>query len=223
MAEEKIMIMSPYGIPRVAQFEKVSFEEFKRAYYEIYKDGLRDENGNLPDIPETPDGNEEFMKSVTALYDGIQIPKRVSDVSPEHYFVFAFDETKLPPNTQVMIPTGIKCSITPGWEVEVHSDNIHQNLTLAGGRASRYFTNYYNNEDNEGHIILVCANYSETEECVLKPGEPYAAATFRPYGITIRDEMFEVKQPEDEQPVETATEEVEQPENVETVEAEVVE
>ncbi len=80
---------------RMAEFEKVSFEQFSA-----------DLEGNFPDIAK--DKHRE-------IYDSIQLPKRATSGSAGYDFCIPIDLKELNPNETVTIPTGIRSKIEEGW------------------------------------------------------------------------------------------------------------
>ena len=82
---------------RVAQFEKVSFEQFKKDWADTFY---------------TTDGIEE-------MYNDIKLPKRATSGSAgyDFYAPFAFD---LIPGESIKIPTGIRVKINDGWVLKLY-------------------------------------------------------------------------------------------------------
>ena len=77
---------------RIAQFEKVSFEQFLGAW--------QDDFG----------GSEEEIKEI---YDNIKLPRRATSGSAG-YDIFAPIDFTIEPGKTVKIPTGIRCKIEDG-------------------------------------------------------------------------------------------------------------
>lgn len=97
--EKKIVELS---IPRVAKFEKVSYEQFKKDMMEK--------------IPNVFGDNEEAIKSI---YEDIKLPKRATKDSAGYDFYAPF-AIKPTPNGGIVVPTGIRCKINPGWVLKLY-------------------------------------------------------------------------------------------------------
>lgn len=90
------------NIPRIAKFEKVSYEQFK-------KDAIKQFGSVFEE-------NEEVIKSI---YDDIKLPARATKDSAGYDF-FAPLSIKPTPTSGIVIPTGIRCKITPGWILKIY-------------------------------------------------------------------------------------------------------
>lgn len=129
---------------RVAEFEKVSIEEFKRAMVEKVLDPL----------PVTIT-DKDFDDIIQELYNNIKLPVRSTLGSAGYDFTTPIN-IKLYEGESICIPTGIRCKFNDlGYYLETHSrsslgifDQFHQiNLT------SIIDADYYYS-DNEGHIMF---------------------------------------------------------------------
>ena len=88
---------------RIAKFEKVSFEQYKKDYYDAF--------------PECMDiNNEEDLK---VMYDMIELPKRATKGSAGYDFYAPFSFTMIPEET-IKIPTGIRCKMENGWVLKCY-------------------------------------------------------------------------------------------------------
>lgn len=94
----------------------------------------------------------------------------------------------IPPFTSIIIPTGIKCQIDEGYVLELYprsSLGFKYNLTL-DNTVGIIDSDYYNNENNEGHILCKMTNHSK-ETIVIEQGEAFMQGIFKEYFITKDD------------------------------------
>jgi len=157
---------------KVAQFFKVSFEEFLKDSKHL---GL----------------NEEEIKEI---YEAIKLPKRATVGSAGYDFYAPFD-LKLEEGKSYLVPTGIRCQIEPGYflalfprsglgfKYRVQLDNT------VGIIDSDYFFS-----TNEGHIMakITCDAKKEVSNVVNK-GNGFIQGIFLEYGITIDDDTTEIR------------------------------
>lgn len=156
-----------FDIPRVATFEKVSFETFKR-----------DMTEHLGSIVE---GKDDIIQH---MYDTIKIPERISSDSAGYKFYAPFSFMPQTGNG-IIIPTGIKCKIEPGWILQIFPPNQ---------RGFKYGIELYNtikvydstNEDN--HIILKLTTKTNENKEVIDKGTVFCQGIFLPYGLATNDQ-----------------------------------
>lgn len=162
---------------RIAKFEKVSFEQFKKDWLKI-----------LP-TSKTSWSDEELK----ALYDGIELPKRSTKGSAGY-------DVKAPSNFTVhfgcakVIPTGIRCKMEENWYLDINprsGQGFKFGISLANTRG--IIDSDYYNADNEGHIMIKVVNNNSAVNEDKKPfdvdkGQAFAQGIFNIYGITIDDE-----------------------------------
>lgn len=140
------------------KFEKISFKEFKK---EISND--------------------------KKLYENIILPKR-STKNSAAYDIRSVENKVLKPEESYSFKTGIKASM---YEDEVLYLYIRSSLgckygiTLANN-VGVIDSDYYNNEDNEGHIIVKLTNNSK-EDFEVKINDRIAQGVFMKY-LTVEDE-----------------------------------
>ena len=159
---------------QVAQFEKVSFEQFK-------KDCV--ENGFVSD---------DWHK----LYDEIQLPKRATKGSAgyDFYSPLGFE---LYSGHHIVIPTGIRCNIEDGWFLSIYPRSglgFKHHVRLANS-VGIIDSDYYH-ADNEGHIIVKLV--FPVRKVVVRPmeinsGDRFCQGVFLPYGITHDDHIEQVR------------------------------
>ena len=154
---------------RIAKFEKVSFEQFKKDCADA-----------CPQLAE--DDIEE-------IYDGIKLPKRATTGSAGYDFYAPF-QIVLQPGCTIKIPTGIRVWIDDGWVLKLYPRSglgfkfrMQLNNTVGVIDSDYYYS------DNEGHIMAKITNDSnEAKTLVVKNGDGFMQGIFVEYGITIDDD-----------------------------------
>ena len=79
---------------KVAKFEKVSFDQFKKDFLDCF--------------------NSYNDEQIENIYNNLILPKRATKGSAGYDFYIPIDIT-LKPNETIKIPTGIRCFINDGW------------------------------------------------------------------------------------------------------------
>ena len=168
---------------RMAQFEKVSYEQFKKDWLDTFR---KKYNEFDEDILET---------IIRNIYDSIKLPKRATAGSMGYDF-FSPCNLMIPVDKSVKIPTGIKCLIEEGWGLQVYprsSFGFKYGVHLAN-TVGIIDLDYYNNKNNEGHIFIKLVNDSELANLIdIKSGDAFCQGIFTPYGITYDDDVSEVR------------------------------
>ena len=155
---------------KVAQFYKVSFEEFKKAFENMEND------------------------TVQAMYDEIKLPKRATQGSAGYDFFVPY-ELVLKPNETAKIPTGIRAKMQPNWVLKLYPRSglgfkyrLQLNNTVGIIDSDYYFS------DNEGHIFAKITNdTNENKTIELKKHDGFMQGIFIEYGITVDDDASEVR------------------------------
>lgn len=167
---------------KVAKFEKVSYEQFKK---DCYKEFCT--KGNL----ELPDG--VFEECIEEFYKNIKLPKRSTTGSAGYDFFLPFN-ISLRPNESITIPTGIRCKIEDGWVLKMYPRSGHgfkYGIHLANS-VGIIDADYFD-ANNEGHIQIKLVNDSvlaESIECIyLDNNTAFCQGIFLPFGITMDDEV----------------------------------
>ena len=118
---------------------------------------------------------------------GAALPVRATKGSAGYDFECAEDVT-VPAHSIKLIPTGIKCQIDEGYYLQLalrSSTPKKKGLMLANG-IGIIDSDYYNNPDNEGHIMFQVYNFTDSD--VLIPcGERIGQGVFIQYGKTDHD------------------------------------
>ncbi|BAD04249.1 MAG: dUTP diphosphatase [Candidatus Phytoplasma asteris] len=125
--------------------------------------------------------NRFFEKVSSYQNQGINLPQRQTKFSAGYDFEAA-QSMEIPPQTFILVPTGIKASF-PWNEVLLiyvrSSLPLKKQLTLANG-VGVVDSDYYNNLQNEGHIFIALYNFSKNPVQVCK-GERIAQGIFQPF------------------------------------------
>jgi dUTP pyrophosphatase len=109
------------------------------------------------------------------------------------YDICVPEDVTLPVNKLVMVPTGIKAYMQVNEYLGIHirsSMAVKKSISLVNNQGI-VDSDYYNNVDNEGHIMLALVNHGE-EILVLKKGERIAQGIFYEY-LTIDEDNIDDK------------------------------
>lgn len=154
---------------RVAQFFKVSFENFAEAV-----------KGDFPDFSDM---------EIREMYDKIRLPERATRGSAGYDFFapFAF---VLAPGETIRIPTGIRARIDDGWVLKLYPrSGLGFRYRLQMDNTVGIIDSDYYNSDNEGHIFIKLTNATnEGKTLEAARGTGFAQGIFIEYGITVDDE-----------------------------------
>lgn len=130
---------------------------------------------------------------------GLKLPQRKTPLSAG-YDIEAAEDMLLNPKTVSMIPTGLKAYMQDDEYLGIHIRSglaVKQYLSLINGQGI-IDADYYNNAQNEGHIIIAIYNHS-SEQVKIKKGDRIAQGIFykylkadhdRPEACTIRTGGF---------------------------------
>lgn len=153
---------------RVAQFEKVSFNQFEH------------------DIKDTF-GEKFTSEEIQTFYDNIQLPMRATKGSAGYDFRSPIPFT-LSGWDDIKIPTGIRVKIDNGWFL----------LGLPrSGQGFKYYLRFANTAgvidsdyffaENEGHIHAKVRVEDVCRELTINAGDAFMQGIFLPYGVTDDD------------------------------------
>ena len=133
---------------------------------------------------------KQFCKDVTnnkELYDNYKLPVRDSKATAG-YDIYLLEDLELKPNEIVKLPTGIKAYFSDDEVLLViirSSMGFKYNIKLVN-QVGVIDADYYNNENNEGHIFIKIKN--EGENTVhFKAGQAIAQGIFFKYLTTESD------------------------------------
>lgn len=154
---------------KIAKFEKVSFNQFKKDFMEKF-----------------PQYNE---KQVIDIYDHISLPKRATHGSAGYDFYSPIDFT-LKPHETINIPTGIRVKIATGWVLALFPrSGLGFKYRLQLNNTVGIIDSDYYLSDNEGHMFVKLTNdTNEEKEVTLKAGQGMIQGIFFEFGIVEDDD-----------------------------------
>ena len=123
----------------------------------------------------------EYVSRMGAI---VKKPTRGS-IHSAGYDIYAYDDYTIEPQQSVLIKTGIKAYMPPDEYLDLRV-RIKRQLMLATG-ASVIDSDYYNNPDNEGEIMVVLYNYGDTTQ-TIEAGERIVQGIFTKYFLIDDDD-----------------------------------
>ena len=156
---------------RVAKFSKISFEQFKKDWENIF-------------------GYWTYSaEDIKNIYDNIKLPKRATKDSAGNDFFLPID-LLLQPNQTMKIPTGIRCEMDEGWVLKLYPrSGLGFKYRLQLDNVVGIIDGDYFYSDNEGHIMAKMTNCTtENKTLFVKQGEGFMQGIFLEYGITVDDD-----------------------------------
>lgn len=157
---------------RIARFEKVSFEQYKKDYFDTFN----------------------TLDNVEEIYNNIKLPKRATKGSAGYDF-FAPFEICLKPNETIKVPTGIRVYMEDGWVLKNYPrSGLGFKYRLQLNNTVGIIDSDYYYSSNEGHIMSKITNDSnEGKTIVIKQNEGFTQGIFIEYGITYDDEVNDIR------------------------------
>ncbi len=155
---------------KVAKFEKVSFEEFKKDWLKV--------NPSYPD------------EALHSIYHSIKLPTR-GTIGSAGYDFFAPTDMAIEAGTELLVPTGIRCKINPGYVLMiVPRSSLGFKYRLQLDNTVGIIDSDYYHAENEGHIMCKIINDSRNNDTVeIKAKSGFVQGIFVPFGITIDDDV----------------------------------
>ncbi len=167
----------------IAEFEKVSFEQFKTDWLKC-----------------TPTSKSAWTDDeIKEIYDGIEIPQRSTGDAGTGYGAEGYDfiapiDISIPFGKALVIPTGLKCRVDEYFALHIVPRSGHgfkYGIRLAN-TIGVIDNDYHNTESNEGHIMIKLVNgdeYVNTDKKTfeVKKGDAFAQGLFNVFGITVND------------------------------------
>ena len=151
---------------KVALFEKVSYEQWCR---------------DVGRFPNDLWSHEQYIM--------LKCPARKTKGSAGYDFFAPFDIV-IPPHETVRFSTGIKCYMEDGYVLELYprsSLGFKYQLTL-DNTVGIIDADYYNNDDNEGHIQ--CKFYNPNDYVLkIRKGEAYIQGIFKEFFLAEEEEV----------------------------------
>ena len=159
---------------RIAKFEKVSIEQFREGWTDAFGE-----------VDET---------ELREIYEAVRLPKRATAGSAGYDF-FAPARISLAPGETVKIPTGIRVWMEPEWVLKCYPrSGLGIKFRLQLNNTVGIIDSDYYYSDNEGHIFAKITNDSnEGKTLEVKAGDGFMQGIFVEYGITLDDDVTEVR------------------------------
>ena len=158
---------------RIAKFEKVSYEQFKKDYIDCFG---------------------ETSENIREIYDEIKLPKRATTGSAGYDYYSPIDLT-LKPGETVKIPTGIRCRMENGWVLMNYPrSGLGFKYRLQLNNTVGIIDSDYYGSSNEGHIMSKMTNDSNEGKVVeIKKGTGFIQGIFMEFGICEDDDVDAVR------------------------------
>ena len=155
---------------RVAEFKKVSFDQFKSGYMKCFGEA---------------DGAD-----ACAAYERIRLPERATSGSAGYDFFSTADVT-IGPGESLRIPTGIRCLMSDGWVLLLFPrSGLGFKYRFQLDNTVGVVDSDYAGSDNEGHIFIAVTNDSRKQiTLTIKEGEAFAQGILLPFGVTFNDNV----------------------------------
>ena len=159
---------------RIAKFHKVSYEQFNEGYVDVF-------------------GSEEEAL-IQKIYEEIKLPKRATKGSAGYDF-YAPVSITLKPGETIKVPTGIRAEMEWDWVLKIYPrSGLGFKYRLQLNNTVGIIDSDYFYSDNEGHIFVKITNDTNEGRTVEIPGGTgLAQGIFIEYGITVDDEVTEVR------------------------------
>ncbi len=165
---------------RIAEFQKVSFEEFSKGYTDCFPE-------------QTAETREEADRkareeNTRAAYEALKLPCRATMGSAGYDFFLPAD-IALRPGEGVKIPTGVRARMAEGWVLLIFPrSGLGFKYRLQLDNTVGVIDADYYGADNEGHIFIRLTNDSRTGKTLaLRAGDAFAQGIFLPFGIAADD------------------------------------
>lgn len=159
---------------RIAQFHKVSFEQFKKDWMDTFG---AEEEGELKEI-----------------FEQIKLPRRATSGSAGYDF-FAPVNIVLDPGTTVKIPTGIRVEMQENWVLKCYPrSGLGFKFRLQLNNTVGIIDSDYFYSDNEGHMFAKITNDTNEQKLIeIEAGSGFMQGIFVEYGITMDDDVKEAR------------------------------
>lgn len=154
----------------VGKFEKVKFGTFLNALSNVCSDKFN-----------------SYCVPAVNMWEDIKVPRRATRGSAGYDFFAPFDFS-LKPFEEIVVPTGIKARIDDGWALWCipKSGLGFKYYTKLANTVGLIDSDYYNNKNNEGHIMCKIRNESN-EVLHVDKGKAFFQAIFLPFGTAEND------------------------------------
>lgn len=131
---------------------------------------------------------KDKVTSTKEAYDQLIMPSRATSHSAG-YDIYSLYHFVLAPGKSVVVPTGIKTYMQKDEFVSIHvrsSAGFKFGIALKN-QVGIIDSDYYNNPENDGHIMIAFTNLSTDREWIVKKGDAIAQAIFHNYLLVDND------------------------------------
>lgn len=158
---------------RVLEFSKVSLEQFKKDYLNVFP------NSSLTD------------KQIAEIYSNIKLPARATENSAGYDFYLPF-EINMKPGEELIVPSGIRVNLRGDYAFFIFPKSglgTKHGLILSN-LVGVIDADYYHS-DNEGHILvkLLYDKRNREEPLSLPTGKSFVQGIAIAYGISKTDNV----------------------------------
>ncbi len=153
---------------RIAAFEKVSREQFRKDWTDTFPDSS--------------------VEEADRIYDELRLPERATRGSAGYDFYTPLAIT-LQPGEMIKIPTGIRARMKEGWVLLCFPrSGLGFRFRMQLNNTVGVIDSDYCDSDNEGHIFVRITNDSKDGKVMSIPYQGgFVQGIFMPFGITEDD------------------------------------
>ena len=172
---------------RVAKFEKVSYEQFRKDWLKTFTWADMMAFGLLPVRLTEPDSSsiETVIKKV---YDNIELPTRATKFSSGYDFKSPIGFT-VEPGDFIKIPTGVRCRMHNDYVLKIFPrSSLGTKYMFIPMNLTGIIDSDYYDSDNKGHIFMKMINLGR-KPVTLKVGDAFCQGIFSQYAITEDDKV----------------------------------
>ena len=160
---------------KIAKFEKVSFEQFKKDIYKAFE------------------SRRYTVDDMQEIYNAIKLPTRATRGSAGYDFMCPIN-LLLHKGQPVVIPTGIRAKIEDGWVLKLYPrSGLGFKYGLELTNTVGIIDSDYYDSDNEGHIMLKISHHLGDYMLHIKQGDGFAQGVFVEFGITEDDDVDKIR------------------------------
>ena len=162
---------------RVGEFHKVSYDQFRKDWLDTFC--------------EPTDADLRDERVIECAYDTLNLPVRATTGSGDYDFFSPIDFI-LDPGDDIMIPTGIRSYMLPGFKLCFYPKSGLGSKYLRISNTIPTIDEDYVYSKNEGHIFLRIRNEGN-KRIVIHKGNKFVQASYEIYGITTDDNASGVR------------------------------
>lgn len=130
--------------------------------------------------------NPKMNEALDSIYDDLRTPMRAT-VGSAGYDFFAPFGFRLQPGETILIPTGFKTSIIPGWALFLMpKSGLGFKFRMRLDNTIGLIDSDYYGSDNEGHMMAKITNEGD-KEIYIEKGRSFIQGVYLPYGVVEDD------------------------------------